>query len=283
MLLVIKRDVMRSLYLRLRRYIPQNLANALRQLPLVKRVVRRLRPVDNQIHPMQGPLSGHRMILPLEMSVYDVVWGQYETFVCDVIEKYVTTGMRALDVGAHIGYFSLLLKKHVGSTGKVISFEPTPESRRILQLNLDLNHADVRVEPMAVGDRVALMRLQRGRTAMQAHLSESTAERLESTLIVPVCDLDSYFELLDWPQVDFIKLDIEGTESRAIHGMARLIERFHPILLIETHGEIAREGLLSLQAAGYSFERRSANGQALSIDWGSEIGNEHWLATVEKC
>ncbi|MHB8624631.1 MAG: FkbM family methyltransferase [Aggregatilineales bacterium] len=79
--------------------------------------------------------------------------------------------------------------------------------------------------------------------------------------------------------VHFIKMDMEGAESKAIRGMTELLKRFHPTLLIETHGEVAREGLKFLCSVGYQLERLDGQGNVKIGDMNiSSIGNEHWLA-----
>jgi hypothetical protein len=135
--------------------------------------------------------------------------------------------------------------------------------------------ANVLVETMAVADRVTLTILYPGTSTAEASLQprEHVAGR-----VVPTCDLDTYFELLDWPCVDFIKMDIEGAESLAIQGCTKVIERCRPMVLIEAHGEVARDGLLALQAGGYHFKRWDVKGNILTVDWSESIGHEHWFA-----
>ncbi|MHB8624630.1 MAG: FkbM family methyltransferase [Aggregatilineales bacterium] len=128
-----------------------------------------------------------------------MVWGEYEPESCAAILRHVRPGMCVLDIGAHIGYHTLLLSKQVGHAGQVICFEPLSENRLLLHENLRLNGLamQVTIEPMAVADRVSLTLLKYGPSTSQASLTSITTSPFEGE-VVPVCDLDSYCELLEW-------------------------------------------------------------------------------------
>ena len=138
--------------------------------------------------------------------------GEYGPDSCAIILTYVKPGMRALDIGAHIGYHTLLLKRQVGETGEVICFDPLPENRLLLYRNLQLNHlaGSVRIEPMAITNRVSLTSLHLGSSTSQASLQPTDGRE---GLIVPTCDLGTYCQLLGWLPVHFIKMDVEGCPS----------------------------------------------------------------------
>jgi hypothetical protein len=118
----------RSLYVHLRKRFPDRLVHILHGSPLVMGLARRLQPADPQICDMQAPLGGYRMLIP-NPWVYLMAWGQHEPACCAIIQQYCQPGMRVLDIGSHVGYFTLLLRKQVGVTGEVICFEPLAENR----------------------------------------------------------------------------------------------------------------------------------------------------------
>jgi FkbM family methyltransferase len=259
--------------------MPDRAVQFLRKYPAILKIVRWFQPVGEKVYRLSSPLAGHHMQIP-EAWVYPMVWGEYEPDCCAVIRCHVKPGMRAIDIGAHLGYHALLLKKQVGAQGEVICFEPLSDNRSRLQRNLQLNgYGDsVRIEPMAVADRVALRVLHLGETSSQASLSNMEGP---GGIVVPVCALDAYCELLGWPEIHFIKLDIEGAESLAIQGMTQVIARYHPMFLIKAHGEVAREGLTILQAQGYRLERLDAQGHVVPRPLAEPIGHEHWFARQE--
>ena len=85
----------------------------------------------------------------------DSCWlGTYESHFARLTAKLVRPGMLAFDVGAHSGYFTLILSRLVGETGKVISFEPQPRPSNDLRRHIELNNlSNVEVVEAAVSDR----------------------------------------------------------------------------------------------------------------------------------
>jgi len=192
----------------------------------------------------------------------------------------VKPGWTVVDLGAHIGYFSLLLAKCVGPTGKVFAFEPLPSNVALLRENVALNSYEdiIRVEAQAVTDASGFVDLHDGPTPFQASMVwyQGNAGR-----IVPACSLDDFFRPQGFPQIDFQKVDVEGAESLVIAGMETILTQSKPVLLLELHGEAARPGLERLIEANY---------QLWSIGWEMEIkrrnpsmtiGHEHCLAVPE--
>lgn len=277
-----KHCLVRDTYVRARRRVPDVLVNTLKRSDLLLRIARRLQPPKEypQVYRLEGPLKGHLMRIP-EPDIYPMAWGSYEPDVCRVMEDIVECGWTVLDIGAHIGYHTLLLAKLVGDNGKIISFEPLPESQEFLRENVLLNgyQETVHIEPIAVAERTCLTRLHHLTDRSQAFLDGCAQDVTDhGDTVVPACSLDDYFRLLDWPAVHFIKMDIEGAESRAIKGMLEVIDRNRPVFMIESHGEQAREGLSILIENDY--ELLSIDPQHGPIPCDLESGNlfnEHWL------
>ena len=128
------RQLIYGLYVRTRQKVPESLITRLKQNEILLSLVCRFQPPKNglEIYRLEGPLEGHHMRIPVT-NVYPMVWGCYETDVCPSIKEVVEPGWTVLDVGAHIGYHTLLLAKLVGEKGRVISFEPLPESHEFLE------------------------------------------------------------------------------------------------------------------------------------------------------
>jgi FkbM family methyltransferase len=274
---------MRGFYVHLRKRIPAKWVTLLRTTPLLQ-LAHRLQPHSQAVYRLEGPLSGYRMSMPTTW-VYPMTWGEYEPDSCQVISSYVRPGMTVVDIGGHIGYHTLLLAKSVGGdTGKVFCFEPVANNRKAIRRNLALNNLEERVvlEPLAVAERTALMVLYAGPSSSEASLTPTfrkTERSRQFSQIAATCDLDSYFSLLDWTPIHFIKMDIEGAESLAIRGMREVLRRFHPTLLVETHGEVARDGLKTLSNLGYQLQCLDVHGQAVASNFEAQpIRNEHWVA-----
>jgi FkbM family methyltransferase len=179
------------------------------------------------------------MILDLK-SEKDLWLGNYEPELLEAIEDLAQPGATAFDVGANIGYITLLLARCVGPAGRVVAFEPLPENLERLRRHLALNGlaGRVTVAPFAVG-RTA------GRAPFLVHASggmgkvEGSAGRAAEyrrRITVETVDLDGYVYARGNPAPSFIKMDIEGGESLAFAGMQRLLREARPIVLVELHG-----------------------------------------------
>lgn len=277
------KQTIRSFYVKARKRVHNESILKLRQKRLVMSVVKHFQPSTDapQIYRPEGPLGGHYMRVPVQ-NVYPMVWGNFEPDVCNVIINTVKPAWTVLDIGAHIGHHTLLMAKIVERAGRVISFEPLPENQNLLEENVMLNgyQDNVRIERMAVADKTSLLRLHNFMDRSQAFLDGCSQEVAthEGDVVVPVCALDDYFELLDWPRVNFVKMDIEGAESRAIAGMREVIKRHRPIILMESHGEQARDGIQYLIDNGYQLNKLDPQGKPINYDIeNSLLQNEHWL------
>jgi FkbM family methyltransferase len=167
--------------------------------------------------------------------------------------------MTVVDVGANIGYFTLLASTLVGPAGRVVAIEPNSENCRLLLMSVELNQAaNVELLPVALDNR-------RGWSHFTTHIGanggliDGSAKNLASGygVIVPTFRLD---ELLDGP-VHLIKLDLEGGEGRAVEGATRLISEFRPVVTTElsfemlsrVSGQTAEAYLSRFLSLGYSI------------------------------
>lgn len=184
------------------------------------------------------------------------VFGTWETKVVEAICRLVQPGQVALDIGAHVGYFTLLLAKQVGPSGRVMAFEPNPRIFEILQENVTLNgYRNVTLDNTAVADRTGTGTLTLYRRLPLAGRDSTVPGAAPGAGIeVPMVRLDDYFAP-PGVRVDFLKIDIEGAESLALDGMSGILQRDHPTLVIELHGVEARAedhaAFAKLRATGY--------------------------------
>jgi FkbM family methyltransferase len=141
------------------------------------------------------------------------------------------------DVGANIGFFTLLARRLIGEAGEVVAFEPLPENVHQLRHNLELNgFADVRVEEAAVSAESGkqLFSAPMGKRRYAGSLVH-TGNGDGSSSIVNVISLDDYLTSARPRAPDIIKLDVEGAEIDAMRGARGLIESFRPTMLVEVH------------------------------------------------
>jgi FkbM family methyltransferase len=158
------------------------------------------------------------------------------------IRDQLRPGMRVLDVGANIGYFTRMMANAVGSTGHVIALEPEPHNYATLRKNLA--HAGTNnVTPLrcAAGAEHARLRLAITPTLHGGHFLAGQGPADESHVEVEVIPLD---DLLDPTEtVNFVKIDIEGFDHLAVAGLQETIRRHKPLVFVEFYpGAIRRAG-----------------------------------------
>jgi FkbM family methyltransferase len=131
--------------------------------------------------------------------------------------------MTVVDLGANIGYYSVITSKLVGTSGRVFAFEAHPLVFSYLQRNLERNGCkNVVAVEKAVSDSVASSPLILN--GLEGGFLKGAADNQEH-VVVQTTTLDAFFAACGWPRVDLIKIDIEGSEAAALEGMRQLSER----------------------------------------------------------
>ncbi len=230
----------------------QELLSVLRKrLPdRVKGWLRRLYPYcgRNYVHFMaDGGLAGHLLVLPVDALFMGAT--PYEADVCRALETYVKPGAVCLDVGAHVGYMTLLMAKLAGPDGRVYAIEADPENVALLQENVHLNGYSERVSALhmaAVERNAGTLPFQRGQTSLRGNVSQPGAPDCQ---LVRAGSLDS--ELAGLTRLDLAKIDVEGGEVGVIRGAIGLLRRLRPVVLLEAHWGPGREAMRILQEEGY--------------------------------
>lgn len=160
--------------------------------------------------------------------------------VWDSLKSRLGPGAVLIDVGAHIGTFTLLGAARVGPSGKVIAFEPNPETLVKLRSNIEASNAAsiVTVEPIACTDKDQQLTLyaDRGSNTGASSLSEKNAEAFDvapKPYSVRGRPIDDVVNELGLTRVDAIKIDVEGAEVGVLRGAIKTLEKFHPKVVIE--------------------------------------------------
>jgi FkbM family methyltransferase len=165
--------------------------------------------------------------------------GEHEIGTERFILDYLEPGAAFLDIGANIGYFSLLAAC-VGRS-RVVAFEPQPAIAGLLRQSADHNGVGglIRVESLALSDGPAVMRMTScpGNTG-HAQLAQAGQEGALPDP-VSVVALDDWLEANPAGPVSVCKIDTEGTELKVLLGMPRLLGRDGPALAIEMTDEFS--------------------------------------------
>jgi FkbM family methyltransferase len=198
------------------------------------------------------------------------------------------TGMTVYDIGAFHGMLTL----HFARTAKtVIAFEPNTKNRNRLAENLSLNNfKNVLVRPVGIGSCTATHRmvgtpLIPGAASIDESaislLEHSDAPLMEEEIMVVTLDED--IQRSNLPIPDFVKIDIEGLELQAVTGARNTLERYHPTLFLEMHGQTIAEKKRKvaeivdlLWKIGYRSIRHVETNQMITPDT-SEIAKEGHL------
>jgi FkbM family methyltransferase len=184
--------------------------------------------------------------------------------------RFLKPGMTVLDIGAHRGFHTLFFSKKVGREGRVLSFEPSPRSRKRLKLHLRLNFCrNVYVEGCALGETGSSSALY---VVEENSVLDSLRPPDTSSSSVPtqvrVERLDDVLSRFATNRVDFIKLDVEGGELGVLKGAEQLLRRVpRPVILCEIleqrtrpWGYPARLIAEHLHAKDFSWFELSADG-----------------------
>lgn len=150
--------------------------------------------------------------------------GKYEPLVTEYLQRHIRRGMRVIDGGAHIGYFTTMLSRRVHQEGHVFAYEPHEDNRNLLSLNVEVTDiapkmSNTSIHAHALGDIDGNGKLYTCETNTGDHRMYEVTGR--PSLEVPVRKLDNCFKPGD--RLDFMKLDIQGAEFAAMRGAERIL------------------------------------------------------------
>jgi FkbM family methyltransferase len=217
-------------------------AGRLLRLPLA------LLPKAADVRILQGPLRNRRW--RASSSNHGCWLGSFEHAKQREVAAAVRPGMVCFDVGANVGYYTLLFSTLCGSGGQVAAFEPLPGNCDLIRYHLELNGcSNARVEPVAVTDFDGPAHFTPGSDNSSGHLAP------DGPLVVPCTRLDTFVGRGLAPSPDILKIDVEGAEMEVIEGAAETLRRSRPMLFVAAHDDHTRRGCRSLlDALGYRVQ-----------------------------
>ena len=226
----------------------------------------RYRPQPRAVQLRSGALLQTTHVDHLQLLLYYL--GTFEPEALDAMRKHLKPGATLLDVGANIGLFTIEGAKAVGSRGSVIAIEASPHHANSVKASAYLNGMqNIEVVPVAVGDQdgEATLTLPSGANFGMFTLGNVVGSE---SFKVPIRKID---DIVGERKIDFIKMDIEGSEYRALIGARKTIERDQPAILIELN-EFALQSCSSstsqvktiLSEFGYSGQM--LDGSTVSVD-----------------
>jgi len=169
------------------------------------------------------------------------------------LTDWVHPGDWVLDVGANVGQYTLRLSELVGREGRVFAFEPITETAEILAaMARRARYRNISILNIAVSERAGLVSfgVPKGEAGLPNYFQARVSGEGDRT--IPCFALDE----LPFPnRIALVKIDVEEHEVQVIRGMRKLIERDHPILIVEGHEGIYPE---FLAAHGYRMLPKAA-------------------------
>ena len=171
-----------------------------------------------------------------------IATGQFEPNMERLVRTLVKPGMCCIDVGANLGFFSVLMASLCGPEGQVVSLEPFPEAFSLLLRNIRENHLENTVAPLQLAahetnNQAAMCyRADESNDNFGSMFVPHTNSKLRSshaTVNIQCQRLDDLIKNGQGTRVDLVKIDVEGSEPYALRGMKRILLEQRPIILIE--------------------------------------------------
>jgi FkbM family methyltransferase len=186
------------------------------------------------------------------------IYGEEDIEERELIKKIIKEGNTVVDVGANIGYHTIIMAKYVGTKGQVYAFEPAPNNVKLLKKTMKLNNFEnVQIIDKAVSDKPdkTFFYFSKG---ISAHSLVDFGYK-NGGVNVDVVSLDDFFN--NEIKVDFIKIDAEGFDFKVMKGMKNILKNTNLKILIEFFpdrlkkaGDSPKEFLLNLFENGFSVK-----------------------------
>jgi FkbM family methyltransferase len=194
-----------------------------------------------------GRLRGAWWLPASRGKLLRILGGTYERQQTALFEAHVRPGMTVLDVGAHVGYYTLLAATLAGSAGRVVAFEPNPANARFLRRHATINGlCNVEVVEAGVADGEGTARFDLGSGSGTGRLSQGGEIEVRTVGLDQFC-AERGLE----PAV--VKIDVEGGELDVLRGATRLLTESRPVVFLSTHGDRVHHACIEhLRAVGYA-------------------------------
>ena len=218
---------------------------------------------------------GRGLFINVGNSAAAYVLGTFKPDLQFFLSSTVKEGNIFYDVGANVGFFSLLAARLVGPKGRVISFEPLPDNLVNLRENMKRNQfLNVQILPFALGatnEEQIFQVSERPTWGKLKSVGNDAPDKYLSDIKVAVRRLDDLVSDGVIPPPDFVKIDVEGAEVEVIEGAQQTLTRHRPTLIIELHGTGNR---LTPKFASIGYCAIPLNGKF------DNVAEAHWNATI---
>lgn len=203
---------------------------------------------------LTGPLKGARFILGSmsgEGAGGSVYFNKIEVEQTSAMVREIQSGDTFFDVGANVGYYTVLASRRVGPDGHVAAFEPVVRNVAFLQQHTVLNDArNVEILPLAISAETGFSSFAAGPHDSMGKLDANG----NGEMLVATVTLDEIAERIN-KMPDVIKIDVEGAEMDVFRGAVRILNEKRPKIFLSTHStKLRTECLDHLRGLGYTVE-----------------------------
>jgi FkbM family methyltransferase len=199
----------------------------------------RLIPKKTVVPILRGPGHGLKWIVGSYNHSCWLGWYEFEKQV--IAEKCLRAGDVVYDLGAHVGYMTLIFSRLVGESGCVVAFEPLEANYRLLEKHLALNKiTNVKLVKGGVGSRTEVAQFRTG-----ADSSTGSVDPLGNQQ-VQLYSLIDHITTNNLPKPNLVKMDIEGAEEQVVPDLLEFLRRSDARLLLSTHGDLITSKLTGL-------------------------------------
>ncbi|MDX1976397.1 MAG: FkbM family methyltransferase [Pseudanabaenaceae cyanobacterium bins.68] len=211
-----------------------------------------LLPPNLEVPILQGRLKSKKWIVGA--SNHGCWLGSYEYEKQLLFQQTIKSGDVVFDIGANVGFYSLLASVIVGNQGQVFAFEPLPRNLTYLRTHLALNHCEnVRVFPVAVADFSGKIQFDQSENHCIGHISTTGELEVDAT------SLDDLYAQAQISLPNHLKIDVEGAELAVLKGASQVINRAFPTIFLATHGaEVHQACCALLKSWGYELKSLTA-------------------------
>ncbi len=193
-------------------------------------------------------INNFTMRFPAKWSRYFA--GEYEKENAVFLSRHCQSGMTVIDVGAHLGLFSLIAAQLVGEKGKVYAFEPTPGTFETLKKIIKLNNAQSIIQPVhqAVSNKKGYVNFFVDEyDGSNANSLVARDDKKRASVQVGLTTIDDFVYESKLEKVDFMKIDAEGVELDVIRGATATIKKFRPKIILALHPPLIKNNVQTLE------------------------------------
>jgi FkbM family methyltransferase len=226
--------------------------------------------------------DGKTAAVDLSDRIQRLMWAAaYEPLVTKCLTALLRPGDTFVDVGAHIGFFSLMASCRVGPTGQVYAFESNCDRFEELQSNAAA-YPWLVCYSRAVWNKSGPLDFSIPQQSGESGWGKVAAVRKEGHIVsVDATSLDEWHEIVGFPAIRLVKIDAEGSEPFILEGMRRLISKTRPFLIVEVNDQLLREVGYSKDAIAKTIRDNKYRIFAMNSEGLEEFGDSDGMVSPE--